>query len=323
MKLRKDEFLRRFKWHIFFGAVLVAALALLAAYTTVSLPDLILQLAKSIAVMIFLAAVIAMLLKGFMTLRVLESNESKLEKIAEAVEKNRFELEQINRNTHLSEAVKSIVFREADKDSLREHVFDKLHQQNFEATYELIDEIAHRSEYLELANQLRDQADRYRNATDQERENQVIMHIEEHLGNYQWTTASLQIERLIRANPQSQKALSMRQKLYDKKQERKTILLTAWDDAVKRQDPDRSIEILNELDSYLTPNEGLALQEAARDVFRTKLHNLGVQFSLAVSEKHWSKALDIGRQIVTGFPNSRMAKEIREKIDILVERGQQ
>jgi len=115
----------------------------------------------------------------------------------------------------------------------------------------------------------------------------------------------------------------MRQKLFDKKQERKKILLTAWDDAVKRQDTDRSLEILRELDLYLTPNEGLALQEAARDVFRTKLHNLGVQFSFAVSEKQWADAFETGCQIVRDFPNSRMAKEIREKIDILEQRVKQ
>jgi hypothetical protein len=59
------------------------------------------------------------------------------------------------------------------------------------------------------------------------------------------------------------------------------------------------------------------LQEAARDVFRTKLHNLGVQFSLAVSEKQWDRAFQIGGQIMRDFPNSKMAEEIREKWDIL------
>jgi hypothetical protein len=74
---------------------------------------------------------------------------------------------------------------------------------------------------------------------------------------------------------------------------------------------------------YLTPNEGLALQESAKDVFRTKLHNLGVKFSLAVTDKQWTEALQTGEQIVRDFPNSRMAKEIREKIDILRQRSQQ
>ena len=117
--------------------------------------------------------------------------------------------------------------------------------------------------------------------------------------------------------PDSEQAKDMRQKLIDKKNERKKILLSAWDDAIKRQATDRSLEILRDLDQYLTPNEGIALQEAARDVFRTKLHNLGVRFSLAVSNKDWSTALITGRQIITEFPNSKMAGEIREKIEIL------
>ena len=68
---------------------------------------------------------------------------------------------------------------------------------------------------------------------------------------------------------------------------------------------------------YLTPNEGLALQEAAKDVFKTKLHNMGVKFSVAVTEKQWVTALDVGEQIVGDFPNSRMAEEIRAKLDVL------
>ena len=82
-----------------------------------------------------------------------------------------------------------------------------------------------------------------------------------------------QIEGLIKTHPDHEQAKAMRQILLDKKQERKRILLAAWDHAIQNQETDRSLEILKELDQYLTPNEGLALQEAARDVFRTKLHN--------------------------------------------------
>jgi len=94
-------------------------------------------------------------------------------------------------------------------------------------------------------------------------------------------------------------------------------LLAAWDEAVKRQQTDRSLDILKELDFYLSPNEALALQEAARDVFRTKLHNLGVQFALAVAEKQWVNALDVGQQIINDFPNSKMSEEIRGKLSVL------
>jgi hypothetical protein len=109
----------------------------------------------------------------------------------------------------------------------------------------------------------------------------------------------------------------LRRKLLIKREERKKVLLNAWDDAVNRRATDRSLEILKELDLYLTPQEAVTLQEAARDVFKDKLHNLGVQFSLAISGEQWDKALEIGRQIIHDFPNSRMSEEIREKMDVL------
>jgi len=65
----------------------------------------------------------------------------------------------------------------------------------------------------------------------------------------------------------------------------------------------------------------LALKEAARNVFKDKLHNLGVQFSLAVSGEQWGKAIQIGREIIRDFPNSRMSAEIRERMDVLKQKS--
>jgi len=166
---------------------------------------------------------------------------------------------------------------------------------------------------------LKDTADKYRNATDQERVSQVINYIERLFEQHQWTAATIQIERLLKFYPDSEKAKDLPYKLIEKKEQRKRELLDAWDQAVKKSDTDYSLTILKELDLYLTPSEGLALQEAASEVFKNKLHNLGVQFALAVSDKHWVKALETGQEIIRGFPNSRIADEIRSKMAILRE----
>jgi hypothetical protein len=258
----------------------------------------------------------------FKILDVINNNSENLEKLAGRLETIGTELSRINHSTRVSETAKAIAFRDVDRQSLREAVFDKLQQQDFGAANEIIAEIAERPEYRDLAEQLRAQCDRYHDATDQERVNQIIIHIEKLFDDYQWGRASAQIEGLIKTHPESEKAKAMRQVLYDRKQGRKRVLLAAWDDAIQTQETDRSLEILKELDSYLTPNEALALQEAARDVFRTKLHNLGVQFSIAVTEKQWTKALDVGQQIINDFPNSKMSGEIRDKLDVLTQNVQ-
>jgi hypothetical protein len=300
----------------------IIPLALIAVVLLIILAS-ILDITWRIAALALLVTFVLILSKKFKILNSLSENGAKLEKITETLEKNRSVLTQINQNTRLSEAAKAIAFRDADMQSLREAVFDKLQQQDFDTTYEIIDEIARRVEYKGLAEQLRTQANNYRDATDAERVNQVIAHIEKLFESSQWAKSSAQIERLIRDFPKSENAKAMRQKLLDKKEERKKILLNAWDDAIKRQATDRSLEILRELDLYLTPNEGLALQEAAKDVFRNKLHNLGVQFSLAVSGKQWEKAIEAGEQIIRNFPNSRMAEEIHEKWVILKQKVEQ
>jgi len=325
MNSEKDSFLQRFKWHVVIICVALAIVIVLTMFTGIFQAEetnLLRQLVFMLGGLVFLSALLAMLSKVFKILEMLRDNSAKLEAVAGALEKIHTGLTQINHSTRVSERAKAIVFRDADRQSLREAVFEKLQQQDFNAAQEIIDEITKRPEYQELAEQLRAQVEKYHTANNRERMNQVIAHIEKLLDDCQWVRASAQIEGLIKAYPDIEQAKAMRQILLDKKQERKKILLAAWDDAVRQQETDRSLEILKELDLYLTPNEGLALQEAARDAFRTKLHNLGVQFSIAVAEKQWTSALGIGQQIITDFPNSRMSEEIRGKLEVLTQNVQ-
>jgi len=323
MNFGKDKYLWQSRWHIVAIYIAVIIIFVLAVRMDFLEPSPTLRYVGLFTSLLALALLLVVALNASKILQTIDQTNDKLEKISEALEKGRSILSQINQNTRLSEATKAIAFRDIDKQMLREAVFDKLQQQDYETTYKIIDEIVRQPGYKEFAEQLRLEADEFRDATEAGRINQVISYIDKLLDSYQWTKASIQIERLIKDYPESEKAKSMRQKLLDKKEERKKMLLTAWDEAIKRQATDRSIEILRELDLYLTPNEGLALQEAARDVFRTKLHNLGVQFSLAVSAKQWTDAINIGQQIMRDFPNSRMAAEIREKWDALKEKLEQ
>jgi len=320
MSSENDGFLRRFRWHLVIICVALVIVLVLTLFTDIfqkSQTDLLRQLVFILGALVFISALLTMLSRVFKILDALRDNSVKLEEVTSALEKISSGLTQINHSTRVSETAKAIAFRDADKQSLREAVFDKLQQQDFSAAEDIINEIAKRPEYKELAEQLRTQTDRYHDATDQERLNQVMTHINKLLDDCQWGRASAQIEGLIKAHPDNEQAKAMRQILLDKKQERKRILLAVWDDAIQNQETDRSLEILKELDQYLTPNEGLALQEAARDVFRTKLHNLGVQFAIAVTEKRWVGALEVGQNIIAEFPNSKMSEEIRGKLDVL------
>ncbi len=313
----------RFKLQAIIIVLVVAAVGAMAMFTDIfqgssgDISQVVLVLAIAILLIIGLV-ILSVVSKIFEVIRrsneQVANTEGMLEKILSA-------LTQLSQSSRLSDFTKTIAFHDSEKQSFRDAVFDKLQQQDFEGAAELVDEISRSASHHKIAEQLKAEVIKYRNATVQERINQVIAHIEKLLDNFQWAQASALIERLIKGAPASEDAQKMRQKLVDKKGERKKSLLAAWDDAVKHEDTDQSIEILKELDLYLTPNEGLALQEAARDVFRNKLHSLGVQFALSVTAKQWQKAFETGQQIIHDFPNSRMAAEIRERMFILKQKA--
>jgi len=322
MKFSNQGPSERFKLYFFILILVAVAIFATALFTNIlqtpdekQIPPILWLLAAGL----FLVIVIMLLAKTMEIIELLRSNAVKFEKIAEALEKNRTVLNRISDDTRLSDSAKTIASREINIRTLREIVFEKMQQQEFETASEIIDEIAQKPEFKNLAARLRQQAEKYKHSTDLQRVEHVIGHVEKLLDNYEWANASVAIERLINTYPDSEDAKKLRGKLVEKKEERKKQLLTLWDDAVRREATDRSIEILRELDMYLTPNEGLALQEAAKDVFKNKLHNLGVRFSIAVSGNKWKDALNIGNQIISNFPNSRMAQEIRGKIDVLRE----
>ena len=102
----------------------------------------------------------------------------------------------------------------------------------------------------------------------------------------------------------------------------KRSLLQAYGEAVRKNDVDKSIELLRELDRYLTPQEAAALEESVRGVFKAKLHNLGVQFAISVTDQQWADAVATGEEIIREFPNTRMAQEVREKMGLLRSRAQ-
>ena len=334
MKLIKSDTnlqLWRFGWHVLFAVLVLVAVVtgIVGAVVAHAAPE---QSRTALALWAVGAVSFALaILTCFYAILLLTrenviSIKDSAEKIADTVEmvsRNRNLLGQIAQGVRLSDAAKEIAFRDADRMELAEAILAKLHQHDFNTTYAMIDSMAQRTAYSDLAEHLRRTTDKYRGATEEERVNQIIAHIDKLCEQSHWSQADVVTERLIKIFPYSEKAKAMPSRIHRQKAKRKRELLAAWDSAVKRQQTDESLEILKDLDQYLTPTEGLALQESASSVFRTKLHNIGVQFSLAVSEKQWQMALETGQQIVQDFPNSRMAHEIRGKMDVLHERAKE
>ncbi len=328
-KNRKHPHFWRFSWHsIFAFLVILASLFLLIAVLTTSPEDdsnLRQGLLKTAFVLYWACgfyAVFAGLLLLYEVVESMKINSEKLDNLVEMQSRCNNLLLGVAQAARLSDTAKEIVYRDSEQMELGEATLTKLHQHDFNEAAAMIEAMAKHPKYQNLAERLKLKTEKYHSATEEGRVNQIIAHITDLFEQKLWIQAAAQIENLIQNFPYSDKAKTMPAQLQARKDRHKRELLADWDQAVRNKETDRGLEILKELDLYLTPNEALALQESASTVFKTKLHNLGVEFSVAVTELDWKKASQTGKEIVQCFPNSRMAVEIRSKMDILEERAE-
>jgi hypothetical protein len=232
-------------------------------------------------------------------------------------------LTQMNENLLLSDTIKTIAFREKDRMVLEEAIQQDIRTERWDSAERLIGELAKRFGCLPEAESLKQEMIRYRNSNKQEKIDATIKHIESLWLIHRYDEAEQEVQGLLRLYSSESRVQQLRGQTDMRRQAYKKELLDQWDQAANENNVDRGVELLKLLDGYLTPTEAAALEESARGVFRAKLHNMGVQFSLFVTEKKWSKALEIGQKIIAEYPNSRMAQEVRDKIDVLQQRAQE
>lgn len=230
-------------------------------------------------------------------------------------------LNQVSEQQLISERAKAIAFRESERDALRRAIREEMVKRDWEGALKMVDEIEQNFGYKQEAERFREEINHQRDSEIRKAVNEGQSSIDRLCRAEQWSQALREAERLIKLYPDDPEARHLPHEIEARRQSHKKQLLDSWHDAVGRHDVDGSIEILKKLDFYLTPQEGLALQDTARQVFKDKLQLLGQQFTLAIKDRRWQEAIRIGDQICSDFPNTRMAQEVRDKMDLLRQRA--
>jgi hypothetical protein len=221
----------------------------------------------------------------------------------------------------LSDRAKSVAFREKDRDAIRRAILEEMGRGEWEAAHALADQ-------FEQAFGSKTEADRLRNEINERRSEgmrqqiaEVGVVIDRHVRSEQWTAAVREAEKLQQRFPNDEQVRQLPAEIEARRQSHKKQLLQSWHEAVARHDVDGSIEILRNLDSYLTPAEAESMQDTARSVFKEKLSNLVSQFGNSIRDHRWAEAVRVGEQIQNEFPNSRAAQEVKEKMEMLRQRA--
>ena len=268
------------------------------------------------------AAVAVIFLRGMLAVTV--SNESGVREIAHHVKRTEILTEAVHESTRdlvdlaqLSDAAKSLLYRHREAEAMMELLHEHLIRQDYARAEAIVNDAEKMLGYAEQVEQMRKEIAGARETTFEQKVDAAIGRVNRLIAAHDWQQAFRKASRLAELMPDNPKVAAALQELREAHALHKRGLLQAYGEAVRKSDIDRSIELLHELDKHLTPQEASALEESARGVFRAKIHNLGVQFSIRVTDELWDEAIAIGRQIIEEYPNSRMAREVQEKMDQL------
>lgn len=223
----------------------------------------------------------------------------------------------------LSEAAKRVIHRKRERELLRRAIEQDMQEQDWDAAMVLVKELAERFGYRADAEEFRGRIERARAQTLDRKVLEALAGLDDLIRRRQWTECYAEAARIQRLYPESHRVENLRGRIdqeratYRRELERRFLL------AAESERVDEAMDLLRELDTYLTPTEAAPFQEVARGVIGKLRENLGVRFKLAVQDRQWDDAVIVGEQIVSQFPNTRMAQEVRDLMPMIRERAEQ
>lgn len=243
--------------------------------------------------------------------------------VLEELEIQRTRLDDIAENARLSDAARSLSHRQEERNALRMAIDAEIDRHDWEGAAYLIDDMARRFGYKEEAQRLATHVRQEQVAYYRAEVERAVPMVEQLFEVRDWAKAAQEINRLLNAFPNERRFAQLKEELTARRRARKDELVRHFTEAVQRDDIDidAGMNVLKELDQYLTREEAQQLEESARKVVKGKLLQLGVRFRFAVSEERWRDALESAVNISEEFPNSQMAKEVQKHLKVLRERA--
>lgn len=221
----------------------------------------------------------------------------------------------------LSDDARRVINRRRERELLRKAIQEDINTEDWDAAMVLIRELAERFGYRADAEEFRQKVETARFTTVDRRVGEAVRGLEELIAKCEWDAALSEAARIARLFPDSPRTEGLRHRVVASRDRFKIDLERRFLHAAQAERVDEAMDLLKQLDEYLTESEGEQFREVARGVIGKARENLGVQFRLAVQDRQWDRAAQIGERIIDDFPNTRMAAEVREMIDTIRDRA--
>jgi hypothetical protein len=224
-------------------------------------------------------------------------------------------MDRFSQHSALSDDARRVLNRKRERELLRRAIEEDMSAGEWDAAMVLVRELAERFGYRADAEEFRRRIETSRAETLERNVSDAISLLDGLIIQRRWDLAYSEAGRVTRLFPDSPRVEGLRARVDQARLSYRSDLERRFLLAAQASRAEEALELLRELDGYLTAAEAAPYQELARGVIGKARDNLGAQFKLAVQDRHWRHAADLGEQIIQHFPNSRMAEEIRGMID--------
>lgn len=221
----------------------------------------------------------------------------------------------------LSDDARRVLNRARERDLLVQAIEEDVAAEDWDAAVVLCTELAERFGYREDAEQFRLRVEQARSVTRDRNVAAAIAALDGLIVQRRWDHALGHAASLQRLYPDSSRVAGLLQRVENARERYKTDLERRFLHAAQGEGVDEAMDLLKELDAYLTEGDAEPYRELARGIIGKARENLGATFKLAVRDKRWRDAARIGERIIAEFPNTRMADEVRSMIDGIRERA--
>lgn len=230
-------------------------------------------------------------------------------------------LKTLNDRILISDQAKRLAYRDKDREALRQVITEDIRLEDYEAAMALVNELGETYGYREDAEEFHQQIVEAHAAKRNLMIQQAVVRIDEICDRHEWDLAHHEVARLARLYPDFEKIKELPTRIKLARERHKAELEREFLTAAEREDLDKAMELLHEMDHYLSLTEAAPYIEIARGVITKEKENLGVRYKMAIQDKDWVAALAVGDKIIEEFPNSMFAEEVRTLVDTLRERA--
>lgn len=224
-------------------------------------------------------------------------------------------VEHLAQQNSLSDDARRVINRARERELLRRAIEEDIGREDWDAAMALVKELADRFGYRADAEEFRQRITTARAETLDRRYREAVSVLDGLIMQRRWEAALAEADKIARLFPEVSRVPTLRPRVEDARNHYKADVERRFLEATRDGDVDTAMKLLTELDAYLTESEAAPYKEVARGVIGKARDNLGAAFKLAVYNKRWVEAADLGDKIISQFPNSRMAAEVRSLID--------